>query len=79
MSCSVQGQIDIEDIGKGLLPRYKREKSNRFAILEKDKKKTIAFTRELCSLETADKKVIDKTFRKLMRKYRVSPSKYKIL
>ena len=55
MSCSVQRQIDIEDIGKDLVPRYKREKSNRFAILDKDKKKYIAFTRELCSIETADK------------------------
>ena len=78
MSCVAQDQIDIEDIGKGFIPRYKREKSNRFAILEKDKKKVIAFSRELCSIETADKKVINKTFRILMRKYRVSPSKYQI-
>ena len=45
---------------------------------KKDKKKVIAFTKELCSLETADKKVIHKTLRNLMRKYRVSPSKYQI-
>ena len=78
MSCSTQTNYDIEDIGKQLIPRYKRAKRDRFSIKDKNKNKYLDFTKELCSIEIYDKKLIDKKFRILMKKYRVSPSKYQI-
>ena len=43
MSCASQGQIDIEDIGKELIPRYKREKSNRFLFSSFEEERMVRF------------------------------------
>lgn len=64
MSCvSLRRKVDIEDIGYHL-PTVQQ--------------KNIQFAKELCMLEITDQVSYNKCFKKMMRKYKITPSKFQL-